>query len=161
MIRVIKASERDEQIYKFLVDYMHEDADKAQEVVDTNDYVLVDGETPKDLGYNFVYEVLGDIQEVFNKQKFFSFEKYGKLFIESGEFSLSDNGTYVDSEGIDSGTDNEGDLGIFIFEEFFSGDFNNISEADLVKCFDYEKFGKALLEESNFYKLDDKHYIQF
>lgn len=161
MIRVIKATDLDKQIYNFLIDYVHEDEDRAKEIVDDHDYVIVDGENETDLGYNFIYDVLGDISEVFNKDRFFDFAKYGQLFIESGEFSKNDDGIYVDSEGINSGVDNEYELGKFIFEVAYSSDFNNISKADIVKCFDYTKFGKALLAESNFHKLDDNHYIQF
>lgn len=161
IIRVIKASNLDRQVYDFLVDYMHEDEDRAKEIVDDHDYVIVDGENETDLGYNFIHDVLGDISEVFNKEQFFDFAKYGQLFIESDEFSKNDDDIYVDSEGINSGADNEYDLGKFIFEEFYKGNFDNISEQDLNNCFDYTKFGKALLAEDNFNKLDDKHYIQF
>ena len=161
LIRTIKASDLDKQIYNFLIDYMHEDSDNAEEIVRTRDYVIVNGKDELDLGYNFVHEVLGDLSEVFNKKQFFDFAKYGQLFIESGEFSKNDDGVYVDSKGINSGAHNEYELGRFIFEDFYSEDFNNISEADIAKCFDYTKFGKALLAESNFHKLDDNHYIQF
>lgn len=161
LIRVIKASDLDKQVYDFLIDYMHEDEDRAKEIVDDHDYVIVDGENETDLGYNFVHDVLGDISEVFNKKRFFNYGKFGHLFVISSEFTKNEDGIYVDSEGINSGADNEYDLGKFIFEEFYEGNFDNISEQDLNNCFDYEQFGKALLAEDNFNKLDDTHYIQF
>lgn len=165
-IKVLKAAkyenETDNKIYNFLIDYKHEDADIAEGIVRYGDYVLVDAKDEKELAYNFIHDILGDFNEVAekDKQKYFDFAKYAQLFIDSGEFTLNDNNEYEDSEGINSGTSNKEELGKFIFENFFDSNFENINKEDLEKCFDYEKFGKMLLQEADFYKLDDKHYIQ-
>lgn len=166
MIRVIKAEKfensTDNDIYNFLINYKHEDADVAEGIVQYGDYTLVDAHDEKELAYNFIHNVLGSFDEVAKKdqEKYFDFAKYAQLFIDSGEFTLNDNNEYVDSEGINSGTSDKEELGKFIFENFFDSNFENINKEDLEKCFNYEKFGKMLLQEADFYKLNDEYYIQ-
>lgn len=166
MIRVIKAEKFensiDNDIYNFLINYKYEDADVAEGIVQHGDYTLIDAHDEKELAYNFIHNVLGSFNEVAKKdqEKYFDFAKYAQLFIDSDEFTLNDNNEYVDSAGINSGTSDKEKLGKFIFENFSDSNFENINKEDLEKCFNYEKFGKMLLEEADFYKLNDEYYIQ-
>lgn len=152
-IRTIKAS-KDEIIRKALIEDWNYDKEQAEEIIKSHDYIYLEGSDERDLGYNFVHEVLGSVDEVVNKERFFDYEKFAKLFIESGEFYQNDDGEFIDAintdDEINTGVKTKEELGKWIYSNFYEDDMNNISEKDKANCFDYKKFGKYLLDECNF-----------
>lgn len=51
-------------------------------------------------------------------------------------------------------TDNE-ELGYYIIDELYGGDFNNLSKDTLKSYFDYESFGRDVQLEGNFFDGDN------
>ena len=169
MIKILKAfNETEQKIYNYLINDMGYDDTEAKSIIDYGEYILVEGQNERDLGYNFIHNVLSGFSEVADKdkEKYFDFAKFAQLFIDENTFIKNDNNEYIDTETaetedeINTSTTNLEDLGKWIFENYKDSNINNINDEDLEKCFNYEAFGKMLLDEADFDKLDNEYYIQ-
>jgi len=84
-------SDTDWQVFSACVDDGY-DKEEAIEIVDNNKYTFIEGSTDRDLGTNYVYDLLGGPEELAKEtlERHFDYESFGRDLRMGGFFEIDD-----------------------------------------------------------------------